>query len=164
MAVYLKLGNLKGNVSAQDYKEWIEVKSYSWGFSVAVQTTVGSSGNRLSAGKVTPGDLHLTKRQDSTTTEFMLQSLQGKNIETATLAVTMPSPDGSEAKYMEYLMENVICSQFNTSGSQQGGEPMESLALNFSSIKFNQFLRDEAGKPRPPVRGGYDFTKAGKLA
>jgi type VI protein secretion system component Hcp len=162
MPVYLKLGSLQGAVTAGPYKGWIEVDAYNWGFSVAVQTTVGASGNRLSAGKVTPGDLHLSKRQDDTTTQFMLQSLEGKNTDTATLAVTVQASDSGEQKYMEYVMTNVICSSFSTSGQSSGGEPNENITLNFSSVQFNQFLRDEANNERA-VRGGYDFTKAAKV-
>ena len=162
MPVYLKLGNLQGAVTAGPYKGWIEIDAYSWGFSVAVQTTVGASGNRLSAGKVTPGDLHLVKRQDDTTTQFMLQSLQGKNTDSATLAVTVQASDSGEQKYIEYVMQNVICSSFSTAGQSSGGEPSENITLNFSQVQFNQFLRDEANNERA-VRGGYDFTKAAKV-
>jgi type VI protein secretion system component Hcp len=162
MPVYMKLGSLKGAVTSGPYKDWIEIDSYSWGFSVAVQTTVGAAGNRLSAGKVTPGDLHLVKRQDDTTTQFMLQALQGKNTETATLAVTVQASADAETKYIEYVMKNVICSSFSTAGSTGAGEPMENISLNFSSVEFNQFLKDEALNERA-VRGGYDFTKAAKV-
>ena len=58
-------------------------------------------------------------------------------------------------------MSNVICSSFNTSGSGSGGEPMENVALNFSSMQFNQYLKDASNQERA-VRGGYDFTKANK--
>lgn len=162
MPVYLKLGALKGAVTAGPYKDWIEIEAYSWGFSVAVQTTVGAAGNRLSSGKVTPGDLHLVKRQDDTTTPFMLQALQGKNNETATLAVTVQASDSGESKYIEYVLKNVICSSFSTAGSAGGGEPNENITLNFSQVEFNQFLKDEANNERA-VRGGYDFTKAAKV-
>ena len=59
-------------------------------------------------------------------------------------------------------MKNVICTSFSTSGSGQGGEPMESVALNFSQVNFDQYLRDDANQTRP-VRGGYDFTTAKKI-
>ncbi len=162
MPVYLKLGSLQGAVTAGPYKGWIEIESYSWGFSVAVQTTAGAAGNRLSSGKVTPGDLHLVKRQDDTTTQFMLQSLEGKNTPEAQLAVTIQASEGSDAKYIEYVMKNVICTSFSTSGQGTGGEPMESIALNFSQVTFNQYLRDDANAERA-VRGGYDFTTAKKV-
>ena len=162
MPVYLKLGSLQGAVTAGPYKGWIEIESYSWGFSVAVQTTAGAAGNRLSSGKVTPGDLHLVKRQDDTTTQFMLNSLEGKNTPDAQLAVTIQASDGSDAKYIEYVMKNVICSSFSTTGTGQGGEPMENIALNFSQVTFNQYLRDDANAERA-VRGGYDFTTAKKI-
>ncbi|QYE32973.1 type VI secretion system tube protein Hcp (plasmid) [Polymorphobacter sp. PAMC 29334] len=162
MPVYLKLGALQGAVTSGPYKGWIEIDSYSWGFSVAVQTTAGAAGNRASSGKVTPGDVHLVKRQDDTTTQFMLQSLEGKNTPEAQLAVTIQASEGAESKYIEYVMKNVICTSFTTSGQSSGGEPTENIALNFSQVTFNQFLRDDTNAERA-VRGGYDFTTAKKI-
>lgn len=163
MPVYLKLGNLKGAATSTQYKDWIEIDAYSWGFSVAVQTTSGASGNRVSSGKVTPGDLHLTKKQDDATTQFMIQSLQGKNTDSATLAVTRQASDQGEQKYMEYVLANVICSSFTTSGTSAGGtQPSENITLNFTSVQLNQFLTDQAGNERA-VRGGVDFTQNKQL-
>ena len=189
MALYLNLGaNVKGAVTAKGFEKWIEVDSYSWGFSVAVQTTVGSAGNRLSSGRITPGDLHLTKQQDDSTSAFMKQALSGKSLEKAVLVVTVPTDSGKTAgglsggggliggalgatigaammgtgqgadRYMEYTMTNVICSSFTTSGSGHGGQPSESLSLNFSSVEFAQYLKNETGGTRDAVRGGYNFT------
>ena len=158
MPVYLKLGSIKGAATSSQYKDWIEIDAYSWGFSVAVQTTSGSASNRVSAGKVTPGDLHVTKKQDDSTTQFMIQSLQGKNTDQATLAVTRQSGDG-EQKYMEYVMSNVICSSFTTSGtSADGSQPAENITLNFTKLELNQYVMDASGQPRA-MRGGVDFTQ-----
>ena len=159
MPFYLKLGTLKGAVTTGPYKDWIELDHYSWGFQVPVQTTVGASGNRLPSGKVQPGDIHVVKRQDDTTTTFMLQALQGKNNPEGTLAVTLQASETGADKYMEFVMENLICSSFNTAGTSAGGEPMESISLNFTKITFNQYLKDAAGNERV-VRGTYDFTLA----
>jgi type VI secretion system secreted protein Hcp len=165
MPVYLKYGNITGNVSAATFSKWIEIDSFSWGFSVSVQTTVGNTGNRLSAGKVTPSDLSLVKHQDDASVAIMKESIEGKLQTEATLVVVMQaSADGGE-KYMEYTMQNVICSSFQTSGS--GGDfgesrPSESFTLNFSKIEFSQHTRDEKNVATP-LRGGYDFTKAQKM-
>ncbi len=161
MPIYLKLGALKGAVTTGPYKEWIEIESASWSFTVPVKTTIGSTGNRVPSGQVNPGDMHLVKRHDDTTTEHMLQALQGKNTTNATLAVTVQASDTGADKYMEYVMENVICSSFSTSVSAHGGEPMETISLNFTKIGFNQFLKDASLNERV-VRGAYDFTKAAK--
>jgi type VI secretion system Hcp family effector len=159
MPVYLKLGSIQGAATSSQYKNWIEIDAYSWGFSVAVQTTSGSTGNRVSSGKVTPGDLHLTKKQDDSTTQMMMQSLQGKNTDSATLAVTRQSNDGGEQKYMEYVMSNVICSSFTTSGTSSGGsQPSENITLNFTKLELNQYVLDASGQPRA-MRGGVDFTQ-----
>ena len=158
MAAYLKLDGFTGNVTK--YTGWIEGESFSWGFSVPVQTTVGSSTNRMSAGKVTPGDIHLVKKQDQTSAKFMLDSMNGAVIPNATLAVTMPSASGGQDKYMEYKMSNVITSAYNTSGSQGQHEPMENVSLNFTKIEISQYSTDSSGKSMAAQRGNFDFMTA----
>lgn len=160
MAAYLKLDGFTGNVTKGQYQGWIEIESFSWGFSVPVQTTVGSSSNRLSAGKVTPGDLHLVKKQDQTSAKFMLDSMNGAVIPNATLAVTMPSANGGQDKYMEYKMTNCITSAYNTAGSQGQHEPMENVALNFSKIEISQYSTDASGNSMAAQRGNFDFITA----
>ena len=160
MSAYLKLDGFEGNVTKTGYAGTIEVESYSWGFSVPVQTTVGSSSNRLSAGKVTPGDLHLVKKQDKTSGKMMLDAMGGSVIPNAVLTITTLSKAGAEEKYMEYKMTNVICSSFSTGGSQGQHEPMENMSLNFSKIEISQFSKDATGTPQAAQRGGFDFVTA----
>ncbi len=157
MSAYLKLDGFEGNVTKTGYTGCIEVESYSWGFSVPVQTTVGSSSNRLSAGKVTPGDLHLVKKQDKTSGKLMLDSMGGAVIPNAVLTITTLSKAGAEEKYMEYKMTNAICSSFSTGGSQGQHEPMENLSLNFSKVEISQFTKDATGSPQAAQRGAFDF-------
>ena len=187
MALYLNLGSgIPGAVTAQGFERWIEIDSYSWGFSVAIQTTVGNAGNRLSSGRITPSDMHMTKQQDDSTSMFMKAALSGKALQTATLVVTVPTDssaatagsgmgtaltlsmgaggaiaqgkgDGAD-RYMEYTLTNVLCSSFQTSGSGHGGQPSESISLNFSKIDFAQYLKAADGSTRDAVRGAYDFT------
>lgn len=158
MAAYLKLDGYEGNVTQQSFTGCIEVESYSWGFSVPVQTTVGSGSNRLSAGKVIPGDLHMVKKQDKTSGKLMLNSMGGKVITNATLSITMPNNEGADDKYMEYKLGEVIVSSFNTGGSQGQHEPMENISLNFANIEINQTTRDEKGTAGSPMRGQFDFV------
>ncbi len=164
MPLYMRFQGLEGSVTQAGYEGCIEIDSFSWGFSVAVQTTVGSSGNRMSAGKITPGDVHIAKRHDPTTTDFLLMAMQGKAAK-ASIIVTMPAPKGKggqampDDKYMEYILSDAICTNYNTSATAGGGQPMESIALNFSEINFAQTLRDKSLALMPTKRGGYDFTK-----
>lgn len=163
MPAYLKLTGFEGNVSKGAYKGWIEVESYSWGFSVPVQTTVGSTSNRLSAGKVTPGDLHIVKKQDQTSGKMMLDAMGGANITEATLTITTLSKAGAEDKYMEYKMSDAIVSSFSTGGSQGQHEPMENMSVNFAKIEISQFTKDVSGTAVAAQRGGFDFTTAAQV-
>jgi type VI secretion system Hcp family effector len=161
MAAYLKLDGFTGNVTKTGYVGWIELSSYSWGFSVPTQTTVGSSTNRLGSGKITPGDLHLVKKQDQTSAKFMLDSMNGATIPTATLAITMPTKNGGMDKYMEYKMHEVITSSYNSAASDGSDQPMENISLNFIKIEISQFTRDSSNNPVAAQRGTFDFQTAG---
>jgi type VI secretion system secreted protein Hcp len=163
MPAYLKLTGFEGNVTKKEYAGWIEVESYSWGFSVPVQTTVGSSSNRLSAGKVTPGDLHIVKKQDKTSGKMMIDSMNGVPITDATLAITTLSKSGAEDKYMEYKMSEVIVSSFSTGGSQGQHEPMENVSINMAKIEIAQFSKDVTGSVAQAQRGGFDFTTGAQV-
>ena len=158
MSAYLKLDGYTGNVTKGPYTGWIEIESYSWGFTVPVQTTGGSSSNRLSAGKVTPGDMHLVKKQDQSSAKFMLDSMNGTPITKAVLAVTMPGK--GDSKYLELTMNDVITSGYNTAGSQAGHSPTENISLNFSKIEISQFSQDAKGTAIAAQRGNFDFVTA----
>ena len=109
---------------------------------------------------MTPGDLHLVKKQDQTSAKFMLDSMNGTAVATATLAVTMPAKNGAQDKYMEYKLTEVITSQYNTAGSQGSHEPLENISLNFAKIEISQHSRDASGNPIAAQRGTFDFVSA----
>ena len=102
----------------------------------------------------------MVKKQDQTSAKFMLDSMNGAVIPTATLAVTMPSASGGQDKYMEYKMSNVITSAYNTSGSQGQHEPMENVSLNFTKIEISQYSTDSSGKSMAAQRGNFDLMTA----
>ncbi len=158
MPAYLKLDGFTGNVTKGPYKGWIELTNYHWGFSVPVNTTVGSANNRVTSGQVTPGDLHFSKRQCQSSAKFMLEGMKASNIGKATLAVTMPTANGAQDKYMEFDLHECITSQYQTSGSASDHDPTESMAMNFTKIEISQFSRDAQGNPLPAQRGSTDFT------
>ena len=165
MAIYLQLDGYTGNVTSGKYKGQIEIQSYSWGFTNHAGTTVGSASNRQSAGKVQPGDLYITKQQDQSSPQFMIDAMGGKMINSALLTVTrMDGKGGGEVPYMEYKLSNLLCTSFNTATSGDTGsstaQPMENLSLNFTKIEIGQMSTAAgANGTIPPKRHAFDFEQ-----
>ena len=161
MPVYLYLDGLTGGVTSKDFPKYMSVSSYSWGFTVPVNTSGGVGSDRQGAGKVQAGELHVVKKQDTSTVDLMQKSFGGTPFATAKLVVTRVN-QGGEDKMLEYNMTNVILSSFTTSGSDGGDQPMEQMSLHFTKIDINQYQMDATGKVKTPTRAGYDFEKMTK--
>ncbi len=164
MPVYLKYGSVQGAVTNASFPGWIELESFSWGFSVAVSTAVGAAGNRLGAGKVTPSDVVISKMLDDSSIQMVKDSFEGKITPTVQLAVVQMAGDQLADKYVEYTLSKVIVSSHQISGSGGGADdrPHETFTLNFSQFQSSQEIRDANNQPRKLV-AGYDFEAAKKM-
>lgn len=157
MAIYLKIDGINGNVTSSKYQGYMNVSSYSWGFNVPVSTSGGAGANRQTPGKVSMGELHLTKIQDSTTATLMSKAFAGTPFGTAALVVTR-NLKGADVEMARYDMNNVILSNYQTGGGDGGDNPTESLSLNFAKVTISQTSTDAAGNSGGPVRANWDLT------
>lgn len=160
MAIYMKLGGVPGNSTHKNYPQWITLASIHWGLHVDVQTTVGASGNRLSAGKITPSDVSFQKGFDIASVPLMKLAFAGNAIDQATIAITQQASDSGEA-YLTYTLFDVIISSFQVAAADSGS-PLDSISLNFAKLEVKANPTDEKGKPQQSV-GGYDFTMANPI-
>ncbi|CAN5127070.1 N/A [soil metagenome] len=157
MAIYMKLGNVPGTATSKDYPQWIVLHSIHWGLHVAVKTTVGAGGSRLSAGKITPSDVSIVKEFDVASLNLMKLAFAGKNVPLCVIAVTQEATDVGQT-YLQYTLHDVIISSFQVSATDTG-KPIDNITLNFSKIEAKASPTDERGNPINTV-GGYDFAKA----
>jgi type VI protein secretion system component Hcp len=160
MSIYMQVGAVPGTATDTTYPGWIVLQSIQWGLSVDVSTTVGASGNRLSAGKITPSDVHVVKEFDTASVPLMKLAFAGTNTPTATIVVTQQATDDGEA-YLQYTLSDVIISSFQVSASDSG-KTTDVISINFSKIEIKANPTDETGTKQPSI-GGYDFAKANPM-
>jgi type VI secretion system secreted protein Hcp len=160
MAIYLQIGGITGTATDSVYTGWIVLQSIHWGIHVDVATTVGASGNRLSAGKITPSDVSIQKEFDGASVPLLNLAFAGSNQPTAVIAVTQQASNTGE-KYLEYTLTNVIISSFSQ-GAGASGTPTDSFTLNFTKCNI---IASPTGTDGTPVQtvGGYDFATATQL-
>lgn len=163
MSLYLKIEGLSGNVTSGKYSGFMHVQSYSWGFSIPVSGGGGTGANRQTPGKVAMSPLHLTKVQDSQTAVLMQKAFDGTPFGTANVVVTRMNK-GAEVEMCRYDMESVILQDYQTGGSEDGGNPTESMSLNFAGVTISQTSTDVAGVAKGTVRAGWNLATQDLIA
>jgi len=142
---FLKLDGIDGESTADKCKGCIDIESFSWGTTNPAAGAHGTGGGG-GAGKVSVHDISVTKLADKSSADLMKAAATGQHIKTAKLFVRKQGTEQQD--YLQYELENVLISNFSTSGhgSSSSDRPMESLSINFTKITY-QWL-DASGKPK----------------
>ena len=127
MPIYLKLSTVTGESNAKRHVGWIELTSLSLSFRGEVKDV---------------SEVSCTKNVDSTSATLMRLSVSGKP-----QPATVDFVDTTGRIHMHLQLENVLIASYRLSGAA-GGQPTESMTLNFTKIivtKFSADVPDDAG-------------------
>ena len=160
MAIYLKFGNVKGNVTADGYAGQIAVKSVSFGVERNVSMEAGNLSNRESS-KPTLSQIQISKTADNSVAALFKEALTGSAGQEAVLTFVRTGSDKVQ-EFMTYKLTNCIISSYNID-AEGDEEPMESLKLSYSAIEVSYKDHDASNKSGNPQRVSYD-VKAAKAA
>jgi type VI secretion system secreted protein Hcp len=154
--MFINMGaNIKGETqdSAQKAKNDIDVLAWSWGMSQSGTTHTGGGGG---AGKVNVQDLSFTKYVDAASPAIQIHCMLGKHIPKCLVLVRKAG--GTQEKYIEITMENVLVTSVSTGGS--GGEDRltENVTLNFSKVAFEYFTQGSDGTTKSAGAAKYDIA------
>lgn len=156
---FLKIGDVKGECKDAEYKEWIEVLSWSWG---ATQLGTASHGTGLGASKVQLQDFSFNMHFCSASPELLLSCCTGHHYPLATLVMRKPTgKDGGQKKFLEFTFKDVLVSSYQTGGSE--GLPVEALSLNFTNMTQEYFTQDEKGATKSAGKAGWDVKTNKKV-
>ena len=145
---YLKIGDIKGESTDREHKEWIIIESFSQG--QAQTQSSGTGGPRSS--HVVFSDVSVSKELDKASPKIAEAVATGKHFPTAELHLTTTYDDGSQATYYAYELKNVQVVSYSISGQGQSeGVPTEQFSLNFEEIKVTYSELDENGNNKGNV-------------
>lgn len=160
MAIYLKMGNVKGNVTASGYEGQIAVMSVHFGVARSITMEAGNVSNR-EASKPTLSEITLTKQADNSVAAIFKEALTGSAGQDALLTFVRTGTDKVQ-DFMTYKLTDCIISSYSISA--QGDEaPVENISLSFSAIEVSYKDHDASNKSGNPQRVSYDL-KAAKAA
>lgn len=133
MPAFMKLGDIKGEVTAEGFEKWIELLSYSWG---ATQSGGSHSGGGGGAGKVSFQDFHFASSTSTASPQMAEAMCQGKVFPKVELQVVGMSDDNRYRVFLKYELTNVLISSYQMGGS--GNEiPVDSVDLRLEAAILN---------------------------
>ncbi|HQT68022.1 MAG: hypothetical protein B7Z78_06690 [Rhodospirillales bacterium 20-60-12] len=157
MAIYLKYASIKGDVTAEGFKDYIQLSSFQFGLGRGVASPLGSAADR-EASHPSLSEITVTKEYDVASSDLLKESLSGDGTAKANFAFTRTKSGGTGAeKYLEIKLEDVIISGYSMSSG--GDRPAESISMNYVKIEFGNIPMKPDGTPDTSVKVSYDLAK-----
>lgn len=157
MAIYLKFGNVKGNVTAAGYVGQIAISSLSFGVDRKVSMEAGNLSNRESS-KPTLSRIEIVKDADSSVTALLKEALTGSAGQEAIITFVRTGSSGVQ-EFMAYKLTNCIISSYKINALDEEGQ-IERLFLSYSAIEVSYKDHDASNKSGNPQRVRYDVKAA----
>lgn len=146
--------NIKGDVTAAGYENWIQLNSFQWGVARAISSPIGSSIREASAPSIS--DITITKMMDKSSPSLLQQALAGTG---KSVVIDLVKPDGKGGlfAYAEYKLTDVLISGYSVSSG--GDNPTESITLSFTKVQFLFNTIDDVGT-KTTSQVTYDIAQA----
>ena len=158
MAIYLKISNVKGNITVAQFKDAIEIFDLEFsGFSKNFRMRIGDTIDR-NTGSLLVGQITFLKAQDNSTTDFFQAAHNGLVFKTVEFNYIT---EGKEPTiYGKLILNNAIVTSFSEKHSQTLHRPIERISLAYTQIQKNIIPIDSSGKAGSQSTTGYDLEKA----
>lgn len=160
MAIYMQIKNIKGDVTAKGYENWIELDSINLGVKKNIAHKVGTLHNRQvslpSMAKITA-----TKKLDRATPLLFSNSCQTKSL--GEVHIHICRTGSNLQKFLTYKLSDVIISSYDMHGIAHTDEDVncqEHLALSYGKIEVQFIPRDSKNQAQSPITAGYDLDSA----
>ncbi len=160
MAIYIQYEGIKGNTTADGYKDHLTVNSVQFGVGRGISMEPGNLSNR-EAKRPTISEITITKVADTSSTALFKEAVTGSSGKKVVIKFVQTGSD-KLVEYMTYTLEDCLVSGYSISADSEG-DPMESISLSFAKVMVNYNDFDKSNKSANPQRVGYDLTTAKPL-
>ncbi len=152
---FLKLDGIDGESSDANFKNQIQLMSWSWGAS-QVSSVAGTGGS--GAGKADLSDFSLMTYFDKSTPKFFKSIGLGTHIASGTLSAVKSGAQGKP--YLKVDFAEIFVTSLQMSGSSE--VPTVSISFTYNEIKIDYSVQDEKGNLKSTGPITYN-TKENKL-
>jgi len=156
MAIFLKYGALKGEVTQETHKEWIEVNSLQWGVGRGIGSGVGG-GSLREATAPSVSEVTISKIMDISSPLLLKEAIGGKAV-TVKIELTQTDASGKHVSFQKYILTNTLVSGYSISSG--GDRPSESLSFNFTKFDSEYMNIDDQFAAKTTGHVIYDIALA----
>lgn len=156
MAIYIHYEGIKGNVTADGFKDHISAESIQFGVGRGISMEPGKLANR-EATRPSISEITLSKLTDASSILLFKEAVAGSAGKKVEIKFVQTGTD-KLVEYMTYTLEDCLVSGYSVSASSSG-DPMESISLSFAKILIVYTDFDKTNKSPTPARAGYDLAK-----
>jgi len=159
MPAYMKLGDIKGDVSNADHKQWITIESMSSPLYRSIPPGARNQGR--TQGETTLGDIVVVKLLDQSSTKIQEACAKG-DFQKSVEIHFMTDVKGKEEPYLKYTLENAIISSYSFHGNSSGSPlPTEQLTINFTKVTWTYVvINKDTGAKEGNIETKYDKEAA----
>ncbi|XQW83474.1 Hcp family type VI secretion system effector [Thalassotalea piscium] len=154
---YLDYEGIKGETTAEGYKDKITVLSLDWNVSREISSFTGTAQDR-EASATRLGDISITKLQDNASPELFKEATIGKG-KKAIFYITKQGDKIEEIMKIE-LTDAMISSY---SVSVQGDRPTEHLTISYTEMMMTVTPTDDKNNITAPLVYGYSGVKGQQM-
>lgn len=159
MPIYMQFEGIKGQVTAEGFKDQVQLDSFQLGVGRSVALSSGHGSNRETSSP-SVSEIMVTKQQDAASIALLNASLFGEG-KKCVISFTKTSADGkADQTYYVITLENTLVSGYSVSGTSEG-RPSESISLNYTRIEAKYIETDAKNKAEKPAIATWDLA-AGK--
>ena len=158
MPAYMKLGDIKGEASDTDHKEWILIESMSSPIFRSVPE--GAKDQQRTKGETTLGDIVVVRQLDKSSTKLQEACANGTFFKEIEIHFCTTVKNKQEP-YLTYKLSDVIISSFSFHGNSSGSPlPSEEVTMGYTKAEWNYIVVDpKTGDKQGNVPAKYDPGK-----
>ena len=154
MPAYMKIGDVKGEATDQDHKEWVLLDSMSSPIYRSIPE--GAKDMQRARGETTLGDIVVVRQFDKSSVKLQEACASGTFFKEVEVHFCTTVKKKQET-FLTYKLANVIITSYSFHGSANNSPPpSEQLTFGFTNVEWTYTVIDpETGDKKGQVPGKY---------
>jgi len=142
MPAFMKLGDIKGEATDADHKEWVIIESMSSPMYRSVPA--GAKDQQRTKGETTLGDVACSRQLDKSSTKLQEACANGTFFKEVEIHFCTTVKNKQEP-YLTYKLSDVIISSYSFHGNASGSPlPSEQITLGYTKVEWTYIVIDPA--------------------
>jgi type VI secretion system secreted protein Hcp len=158
MSAFVKLGDIKGEATDEDHKDWVLIESMSSPMFRSIPE--GAKDTQRTKGETTLGDIVLIRQMDKSTTKIQEACANGTFMKEVEIHFCSTMKN-KEEPYYTVLLKNVILTSYGLHANSSGEPlPSEEVTLGYTEVEWTYHIIDpETGDNKGKVPTKYNPGK-----